>query len=207
MMLSAQTGLARYQSRDVPPRRVGYKSRPGITTYSIQILCRTAFLFQVAYPGNKIINYNNHTAQGENNEHNSRPCSPITHIPHVFLPNPYLIPTQPEPDPSLAYVAAYMPYTHSLHIKTLTLSNGTQSCYTVDVARHDLCRTLWLPKKRSICEMVSWSKTSLNMHTHTHTYETFQMFDHGLPEIMSGALQTSQLSDKGREPKGRVDYA
>ena len=115
MMLSAQTGLARYQSRDVPPRR--YKSRPGITTYSIQILCRTAFLFQVAYPGNKIINYNNHTAQGENNEHNSRPCSPITHIPHVFLPNPYLIPTQPEPDPSLAYVAAYMPYTHSLHIK------------------------------------------------------------------------------------------
>lgn len=39
------------------------------------------------------------------------------HPPHVFLPNPYLIPTQPEPDPSLAYVAAYMPYTHSLHIK------------------------------------------------------------------------------------------
>ena len=45
-------------------------------------------------------------------------------------------------------------------------------------------------------------------HAYTYTHiRKFQMFDHGLPEIMSGALQTSQLSDKGREPKGRVDYA
>ena len=104
MMLRAQTGLARYQSRDVPPRRVVW----------IQIMARhnnyilhteQLFFFKSLIPGTKSFNQVNHTPQGENNEHNSRPCSPITHIPHVFLPNPYLIPTQPEPDPSLAYVA------------------------------------------------------------------------------------------------------
>ena len=87
-------------------------------TYFVHILHKeqrpSLVVFSSRLSRNEIINQDNHTPQGENNEYNSGPCSPITTSPPCFLPNPYLIPTQPEPDPSLAYVAAYIPSTHSL---------------------------------------------------------------------------------------------
>lgn len=218
MMLRAQSGLARYQSRDVPPRRVVW-IQISILTF-VHILYKeqrsVAFLFSSRLSRKQNHNQDNHTPQGENNEHNSRPCSPITHIPPCFLPNPYLIPTQPEPDPSLAYVAAYIPYsvrfTHCRQ-KTLTPSNGTQSCYAVDVAQHDLCRNPVAAQKekhlRDGIMVEQLEHAYIYRHTYTYMYGVLRPYIRKVPdvrpwstEIMSGALQISQLSDKGREPKG-----
>lgn len=121
----------------------GYKSWPRASLHAyIRITLNREHLFQVAYPGNKIINQDNHnhTAQGQRNTVLDQ-TQPNHHIP-VF-------PTQSVLNSYPARARSESRLRSSLHLhipirtlhKTLTPSNGTQSCYAVDVAQHDLCRT------------------------------------------------------------------
>lgn len=102
---------------------------------------------------------------------------------------------------------------YSLQTKTLTPSNGTQSCYAVDVAQHDLCRNPVAAQKekhlRDGIMVEQLEHAYIYRHTYTYMYGVLRPYIRKVPDvrprstkIMSGALQISQLSDKGREPKG-----
>lgn len=153
----------------------GYKSAQLLTSYGVHILHKeqrpSLVVFSSRLSRKEIINQDNHTPQGENNEYNSRPCSPITISPPFFLPNPYLIPTQPEPDPSLAYVAAYIPSTHSL---TADKNSDPFKWYPV-VLRRWRC-TAWFvqkpcgcPKREASARWYHGRTAWTCIHIHTHT--------------------------------------